>query len=88
MLLLYDDAYTEPSDVKPVKKQTYPPSIPVDEMYEGNVYPTGMEVEYKDDHMSVHRITSEEKRALERLHLDTYNDIRRAAEAHRQVHTK
>ena len=31
------------------------------------------------------RVTSEEKRALERAQADIYNDIRQAAEAHRHV---
>lgn len=35
--------------------------------------------------MGKQRITSEEKRAIERSRYDDYNDARRAAEAHRQV---
>lgn len=35
--------------------------------------------------MGKQRITSEEKRAIERSHYDDYNDARQAAEAHRQV---
>lgn len=35
--------------------------------------------------MGKQRITSEEKRAIERSKYDDYNDARRAAEAHRQV---
>ena len=31
------------------------------------------------------RVTNEEKRALDRLHNDIYNEARQAAEAHRQV---
>ena len=31
------------------------------------------------------RVTNEEKRALDRMHLDLYNEVRQAAEAHRQV---
>ena len=30
-------------------------------------------------------MTNEEKRALDRMHLDLYNEVRQAAEAHRQV---
>lgn len=47
-------------------------------------YPIGQEVEY-DGRMGKQRITSEEKRAIERSKYDDYNDARRAAEAHRQV---
>lgn len=47
-------------------------------------YPIGQEVEYNGN-MGKQRITSEEKRAIERSHYDDYNDARRAAEAHRQV---
>ena len=36
---------------------------------------------------NVWRVTNEEKRALDRMHLDLYNDVRQAAEAHRQVIT-
>jgi methionyl aminopeptidase len=41
-----------------------------------------MEYTHKD---SLFRITSEEKRALERMQEDDYNDARKAAEVHRQV---
>lgn len=44
----------------------------------------GQEVEYNGN-MGKQRITSEEKRAIERSRYDDYNDARRAAEAHRQV---
>lgn len=47
-------------------------------------YPVGLEVEY-DGRMGKLRITSEEKRAIERSKYEDYNDARRAAEAHRQV---
>ncbi|KAI9145318.1 peptidase M24, structural domain-containing protein [Paraphysoderma sedebokerense] len=40
-------------------------------------------MDYKDDNLW--RTTSEEKRALERSMTDEYNDVRRAAEVHRQV---
>ena len=36
-------------------------------------------------HSNLWRTTSEEKRALEKLNFDQYNDARRAAEVHRQV---
>ena len=85
ILLLYEGPYTEPREVLPSKPQTYPPSIPVDELYPGGEYPTGQELLYKLDHTSASRLTAEEKRALEGEHMHVYSDVRRAAEAHRQV---
>jgi hypothetical protein len=38
-----------------------------------------------DSRTAINRFTSEEKRALDRLHNDIYNEVRHAAEAHRQV---
>lgn len=38
-----------------------------------------------DEKKAKHRMTSEEMRALDRLHNDIYNEARQAAEAHRQV---
>lgn len=48
----------------------------------------GEEMEYpptKDNRTAKDRFTSEEKRTLDRLHNDIYNEVRHAAEAHRQV---
>lgn len=39
----------------------------------------------KDDRMAKNRFTSEEARALDRMHNDIYNEARQAAEAHRQT---
>jgi len=38
-----------------------------------------------DERTAKDRLTNKEKRALDRLHLDIYNELRQAAEAHRQV---
>lgn len=38
-----------------------------------------------DERTAVDRFTSEEKRNLDRLHLDIYSELRQAAEAHRQT---
>lgn len=46
-------------------------------------YPTGEEVEYKDDNR--YRTTSEEKRHLDAINSDFLSDFRQAAETHRQV---
>lgn len=86
ILLLYDGTYKEPTEPKPVKKQTYPPSIPVCELYPNGEFPKGMEMLYgSNDVTAKQRVTSGEKRALERAQADIYSDIRQAAEAHRQV---
>ena len=86
ILLLYDGTYKELVDPKPVKKQTYPPSIPVCELYPNGEFPKGLEMPYGgNDVTAKQRVTSEEKRALERAQADIYHDIRQAAEAHRQV---
>lgn len=86
ILLLYDGTYKEPTEPKPVKKQTYPPSISICELYPNGEFPKGMEMPYGgDDVTAKQRVTSEEKRALERAQADIYSDIRQAAEAHRHV---
>lgn len=40
-----------------------------------------------DERTAKDRFSSEEKRALDRMHQDIYQEIRHAAEAHRQVYT-
>ncbi|KAJ3119170.1 Methionine aminopeptidase 2B, partial [Nowakowskiella sp. JEL0407] len=62
-------------------KQTSPPTIPVTKLF--TVFPEGEIQEYKNENS--YRTTSEEKRYLERLYNDQYNEARRAAEVHRQV---
>jgi hypothetical protein len=52
------------------------------------VFPVGEEMEYPlvgDSRTAKNRFTNEEKRALDRLQNDIYNEVRLAAEAHRQV---
>jgi methionyl aminopeptidase len=63
--------------------QTNPPTKPVSVLFPNGIYPEGEIQEYSDD--STQRITSAEKRESERLQRDIYNDVRRAAEVHRQV---
>ena len=67
-----------------VKEQTDPPSIPVCEMYPSGVFPIAEEIEYHQD-FNLWRTTSEEVREAERLIKDVYQDVRQAAEVHRQV---
>ncbi|KAI8804054.1 methionine aminopeptidase 2 [Cladochytrium replicatum] len=64
--------------------QTEPPTIPVSKFFPDGAYREGQIVEYTQQ-SNLFRSTSEEKRYLERLHADDYDDARRAAEVHRQV---
>ncbi|RZC40155.1 methionine aminopeptidase 2 [Asbolus verrucosus] len=68
--------------------QTDPPSIPIIELFPDQVFPIGEIQEYpteKDDRTAKDRFSSEEKRTLDRMHNDIYNEVRLAAEAHRQT---
>lgn len=52
------------------------------------VFPIGEIQEYslgKDERTSKDRFSTEEKKALDRMHNDIYNEVRLAAEAHRQT---
>lgn len=66
-----------------VLEQTDPPSIPVKELFPSGVFPVGDLQNYKDDNLW--RLTNEEKREQERIEQSIYNDMRQAAEVHRQV---
>eukprot|EP00898_Chlorokybus_atmophyticus_P006925 jgi/Chlat1/7233/Chrsp57S06864 len=68
---------------KPSLQQTDPPSIPVTQLFPSGIFPEGELHEYKDDNRW--RTTSEEMRERERLDFPMYNDVRRAAEVHRQT---
>ncbi|KAI9355104.1 peptidase M24, structural domain-containing protein [Zopfochytrium polystomum] len=52
-------------------------------MFPSRVFPEGEIQDYKEENLW--RATNEEKRMLERLMHDQYNDVRQAAEVHRQV---
>ncbi|EIE25282.1 peptidase M24A, methionine aminopeptidase [Coccomyxa subellipsoidea C-169] len=65
------------------KKQTEPPSIPVADLFPSKIFPEGERQSYNNDQRW--RETSEEKRELERLEFDILNEVRQAAEVHRQV---
>lgn len=88
-----EDAKKKKKKKKPKKKkaapsaQSEPPRVGLSKIFKNGVYPVGQEVEYKDDTMS--RMTSAEIRERERLAQDdvatNYQNIRRAAEVHRQV---
>ncbi|KAF8899098.1 peptidase M24, structural domain-containing protein, partial [Infundibulicybe gibba] len=68
-------------------EQSDPPRVGLSKFYPNGIYPEGELQPYKDD--NVWRITSEEKRYIEReINNDpeeTYQNIRRAAEVHRLV---
>ncbi|KAF8910094.1 peptidase M24A methionine aminopeptidase [Gymnopilus junonius] len=68
-------------------EQTDPPRVGLSKLFPSGIYPEGELQPYKDD--NTYRITSEEARYKEKLANEdpetTYNDIRRAAEVHRQV---
>lgn len=68
----------------PGGKQTSPPTVPVSKLYPDGNFPEGEIQEHPGD-FNTYRITSEEKRAQERLDEDRIKDIREAAEVHRQV---
>ena len=62
--------------------QTAPPTVPVSKLF-NNVFPEGEIQRYKDDNLW--RETNEEKRELERLEKNMYNEVRQCAEVHREV---
>ncbi|XP_072388559.1 methionine aminopeptidase 2-like [Diabrotica undecimpunctata] len=69
-------------------KQTDPPSVAIADLFPDGVFPVGEIQEYstdKDDRTAKDRFSTEEKRALDRMHNDIYNEVRLAAEAHRQT---
>jgi methionyl aminopeptidase len=68
---------------KTPSQQTDPPSVGLSNLFKDGIYPEGEIQEYKDDNH--YRTTSEEKRHVERLSFDAHNDLRKAAEVHRQV---
>eukprot|EP01116_Phalansterium_solitarium_P012863 TRINITY_DN2952_c1_g2_i1.p1 TRINITY_DN2952_c1_g2~~TRINITY_DN2952_c1_g2_i1.p1 ORF type:complete len:503 (-),score=249.51 TRINITY_DN2952_c1_g2_i1:344-1852(-) len=63
--------------------QTNPPSKPVAALFPTGNFPHGEEQDYQD--FNLWRVTSAEKRELERLESDLYESVRQAAEVHRQV---
>ena len=64
-------------------EQTDPPSIPVADLFPDGEFPLGEFQDYKDDNLW--RKTSAEKREQERLEKPLYENVRQAAEVHRQV---
>lgn len=65
-------------------KQTLPPTVPVDKAYSKGSFPLGEILEHPGANNQA-RISGEEYRDKERKQNVNYDDIRRAAEAHRQT---
>lgn len=66
--------------------QTSPPSIPIVDLFKGGKYPEGEIQKYPfDDRTAKDRFTSEEKKAIDAAHSEIYNEVRLAAEAHRET---
>lgn len=64
-------------------QQSEPPSVPVRVLFPSGKFPEGEWQSYKDDNLW--RETSAEMREKDRLQADMINDVRQAAEVHRQV---
>ena len=65
--------------------QTHPPTIPVARLFPaGGPFPPGQELPHPGE-VHANRVTSEEKRYLDRLHSGALESLREAAEVHRQV---
>ncbi|XP_045764257.1 methionine aminopeptidase 2 [Maniola jurtina] len=72
------------------KVQTDPPTIPIGELFPDGNFPEGQIMDHGpaegiDDRTAKDRFSSEEKRALDKMHNYIYQEIRQAAEAHRQT---
>ena len=64
------------------------PQLSVAEQFPNKIFPEGEIMhhpKFTDDRMAKDRFTSEEKKTIDRLHFDIYNELRHAAEAHRQT---
>ena len=44
--MLYTDGYREPTEPRPSRKQTNPPSIPISQLYADRSYPNGLTMQY------------------------------------------
>ncbi|KXS14691.1 peptidase M24A, methionine aminopeptidase [Gonapodya prolifera JEL478] len=72
------------SKAQPTAQQTDPPSIPISKLFSNDAFPVGEIMKYNDN---LNRITSAEKRHLDRIYDDSLTKLREAAEVHRQVRT-
>jgi methionyl aminopeptidase len=62
-----------------------PPETPVSADFPDGMYPVGEIWDYKEIESLRWRVDDQEKKALDRLNADVYQEVRRAAEAHRRV---
>ena len=91
----YEDGPTKEGSVgpsQPQKKkatvQSDPPTVPVSQLFPNGQFPIGQIMDHpvgQSDTTAKNRFNSEEARAVDRLQLDLYNEVRQAAEAHRQT---
>ena len=68
--------------------QTDPPTVPISQLFPNGQFPVGQIMDHpisQSDTTAKNRFNSEEARAVDRLQLDMYNEVRQAAEAHRQT---
>jgi len=73
---------------KAAKAQTDPPTLPIADLFPTGTFPEGQIMDHPlsaDDSKAKNRFNSEEARAIDRLQIDMYNEVRQAAEAHRQT---
>ena len=79
---------TNPAAVDMPKAQTNPPTVPVSHLFPDGQFPIGQIMDHpvgQSDTTAKNRFNSEEARAVDRLQIDLYNEVRQAAEAHRQT---
>jgi len=84
-----DDAkVTQKKGEKKLTSQTSPPSVPISQLFPTGQFPEGQLLDHPiaaNDATARARFSSEEARALDRIQVDMYNEVRQAAEAHRQT---
>ena len=66
-------------------EQTDPPTVPVRLLFPRGTYPEGEWQSYAINNDNLWRETAAEKREMDRLQWDMINEVRQAAEVHRQV---
>jgi methionyl aminopeptidase len=77
---------TKPATAGSQFGQTNPPTIAIIDLFKDGKFPEGEIMKYPvDERTAVDRFTNEEKKAIDATQDDIYNDIRLAAEAHRQT---
>ena len=83
-----DGNATKKKGDKKLTSQTNPPTVPISQLFPSGQFPQGQILDHPiaaNDATAKTRFSSEESRALDRIQLDMYNEVRQAAEAHRQT---